>query len=552
MVFNLSDRQSYLLGISLAVVFLISLPAASETLVVSHHNAEFGSIQTAIAEAQVGDTILIKEGTYKENLVINKAITLEGTKRNKVELVGTKQGHPILLVNLPTNDRVILTSMTIRDAEGMRCAVPDKVICPSGLILKGTSTVQLQDVSISDNEIGVGAIDSSRVIVSKSFFDHNGVGVMNAQTSTASITSSVLRNNKLAGTLLLDSSRAEIYDTTVVRNQIGIGLAGDSLLFAAPSENEMLASLPNNAGLKAEDNIIASNQVGLLSLSQKEIAGHGNVLMNNNLAFVGNISDPGGLRKNTTAGTKEKITLPSDNYDTLQQAISDLSTGGTLIVAKDISVKSAVIDKEITIRSPGNKHIRITTGESSLPFLSLVGQADVTINRVKLTKSAGIYLGGKAKITILNSSFTANAQPLILMGSSRARIDSSRLTGSKNYGITLLSNSQLTVTQSIISDNNWFGIGLWDHSKLQISQSKIAGNRPNGLVLADKGQANIADNQLVDNKHYGLALRIDKCGFDYSPGFTGQVTGNGNYGTGNGNGLVCPRNTLRASARDKS
>ena len=541
MVFCLLKKSLYPVGLSLICLLLIGPTAVSNTLVVSKGGGELGSIQTAIKEARPGDTVFVKEGTYEENVVIDKEITLEGAGRNKVQIVGAKEGYPLILV--PAAEvTVLLRKLTLRDPKGERCAVPEELLCPSALIVKGRARVEIEDVSISGNEIGVGAIDSAALSVSQSYFSDNGIGMMLAQTATATVSQSVMRNNELSGALLLDRARAKITGSTIVRNENGIGLAGGALLFEAPSEENMFASLPNEASLEITDNIIASNQVGVLSLSDKNVAGGKNELMNNELDFLGNIARPNSLRLIVEEGSKEEITFPSDEYETLQGAIAELAPGGTITIREDISVDVALIEEEVTIRSPEGERVRIETEGDYLPFLSLVGRAKLTLDGVEIAETGGIYVGSRAEISILNSTLSKNAQPLFLMGSSRGEIDNSLISGSKDSGLVLLSESELTVTDSLIRDNNEFGIGQWGDSKLELSKSELVGNRPNGIVLSERAKAVLTDNRIGDNTGYGLALRTDRCGFDQREEveFKGQISGRDNFFEGNGEGDLCP------------
>ncbi len=60
-----------------ALLLLASLSTVAGTLEVGANDPEFSSIQKAINSAKPGDTLLLKEGTYKENLKIEKDLTLK-------------------------------------------------------------------------------------------------------------------------------------------------------------------------------------------------------------------------------------------------------------------------------------------------------------------------------------------------------------------------------------------------------------------------------------------------------------------------------------------
>ena len=74
--------------LAIALIFLMSLgvlpfatvKAQSTTIVVPDN---YPSIQDAINNANAGDTIYIKTGTYVENPVVNKSVSLIGENRDR-------------------------------------------------------------------------------------------------------------------------------------------------------------------------------------------------------------------------------------------------------------------------------------------------------------------------------------------------------------------------------------------------------------------------------------------------------------------------------------
>ena len=136
----MGNRKAGLILLIVLCSFLVSIPviervkAESNTIVVRD---DYGHIQDAINNASEGDTIYVKKGTYHENLVINKSISLIGEDLDTTIIDGAP-------------------------SEGYR--IPIKIQCDnvavSGFkILYGYTGIQMWDVqncTISGNRIAGG------------------------------------------------------------------------------------------------------------------------------------------------------------------------------------------------------------------------------------------------------------------------------------------------------------------------------------------------------------------------------------------------------------
>ena len=78
-----------------------------------------GSIQAAINAAAPGDTITVRDGTYKENLVVNTSnIVIRSVNGSAVTIISSNEtGKDVINITDQTN--VTLHGFTIRDAHGM-------------------------------------------------------------------------------------------------------------------------------------------------------------------------------------------------------------------------------------------------------------------------------------------------------------------------------------------------------------------------------------------------------------------------------------------------
>lgn len=149
----------------------------------------YTSIQEAIDDAEDGDTIYVYNGTYYENLEVNKSINLMGESKNTTFIDGNKSGHVAII---EASD-VIISGFTMRNAD----------YSVFGAIFVGSSNNTIRDNIISDNSMG-------------------GIGMFYSFNNT--ITDNIISNNDLYGIALMSSYDAVISENEFSNNHCGIFL----------------------------------------------------------------------------------------------------------------------------------------------------------------------------------------------------------------------------------------------------------------------------------------------------------------------------------------
>lgn len=188
---------------SILIIFMISGPAISAIITVNPGE----SIQAAIDKASSGDIIKINSGTYKENIDINKRLTLQG--------IDNGNGKPTISSGNGDNNGVITLS-----AGG--CS-----IC--GLLIDGLEnnalTILSNSNNVSDNIISG---DNCRVYLNKTKFNnisnniidiggirHHGILLLRSFNNTIE-NNTILSNGLMASGIDLASST----NNTIIKNQI--------------------------------------------------------------------------------------------------------------------------------------------------------------------------------------------------------------------------------------------------------------------------------------------------------------------------------------------
>lgn len=136
---------------SLCIVLGAACCLYARTIVVP---GEYPSIQQALLQAAAHDTVLLRPGTYHENITLQPHVTLRGQDAQKVIISGNKKGAVVTGANYATISHCTIT----RGQKGILC--------------KNTNTV-IHHTIIKDNKTGIHCLVSLPTI-RNNIIHHNG------------------------------------------------------------------------------------------------------------------------------------------------------------------------------------------------------------------------------------------------------------------------------------------------------------------------------------------------------------------------------------------
>jgi parallel beta-helix repeat protein len=143
--------------------------------------SDFSTIQQAINAADPGDIIFVKAGTYYENVVVNKSITLVGENKTTTIIDGNYIGNVILI----TAQNVTITGFTIRNSG-------------SGSIAAGIK------------------VEASYAVIQNNIIKNTSNGIRVYNVGNAKVEGNVIYNCSYAGVML----HWVISETNVIYNEI--------------------------------------------------------------------------------------------------------------------------------------------------------------------------------------------------------------------------------------------------------------------------------------------------------------------------------------------
>jgi len=194
----------------ICLVLLITSSATAATLEVGQGKT-YTTIQSAIDAAKTGDTILVNEGTYNENPVINtNGISIIGKNREKTIIEGKKTSSGI---RIDEKNNVVITGFTIKNSGGG--AQEDAGV----VIYKGNGNT-VSNLIITGNSVGISIYQgSNNNTISGNIIESNsGYGINIYASNDNKIFDNNIKNNKI-GIYAYSSRTNSIYQNNLIDNK---------------------------------------------------------------------------------------------------------------------------------------------------------------------------------------------------------------------------------------------------------------------------------------------------------------------------------------------
>jgi parallel beta-helix repeat protein len=285
---------------------------------------DYMTIQEAIDANETidGHTIFVEEGTYYENVIVNKTISLMGENRHTTIIDGNRTGV-VLYVEA---DNLKLSGFTIRNAGGW--TYPG-----FGVILNNSDGCTIYGNIITLNPAGgiwITNESSGNLIYNNQILDNGsrppdlrcGNGIELWHSNNNIISNNSISNNVVSGTVM-DSSHSNIVNhNTFTNNSIGVGIVASYGNII--SDNNMTSNGNGISIVRAkvntiEHNLIFRNDIGIgLGFSETNTIRENNITENkiHGIALA-DISPNNTIIGNTISRNKNGIKIHYSNGSTI-------------------------------------------------------------------------------------------------------------------------------------------------------------------------------------------------------------------------------------------
>jgi parallel beta-helix repeat protein len=502
---------------AILLILILANIGASALLVDSKGTGDFSKIQDAIDASEAGGEIIVLNGTYRENLVVDRPITLRGD--GKPVIAGGNSSAPLITIN---------ASGVVLDGFVFSGCVDERYDSGAVLVLSDESTIVNNTVSGSSGH-GIHMLNSKNHLISGNLIhDNSKAGIQFSGANYSRIAANDIRQNGY-GIFIDRSEQNRISDSDVWDNR------GDGIVISATSMSEFINnSIHNNSEngiyhVDSDNNIITGNRIRdckncginidrssyvmILANTIERCGEMGVSLDTSNIAFVtlNTVSD------NHLNG----IAILGSNYNTISRnLVRDNRDSGislrlgserNIITNNEISASrryGLVFDGSNSNTAQENKIYNNTNG---IVMLHSNGNSIVD-NRIK-ENGYGLSLEIVDNVIISKNEIVNSSRDGIrLFQCYNSKIWANKIRDSRADGVHITSSKGTIVSENDIEESGGYGVQFLDHSNDNLLVSNLIKNSGLGGVYIFEGETNFVVNcALVDNSEFSGR---DNCGMN--------------------------------------
>lgn len=173
---------------------------------------DYPTIQEAINKAYSGDIVFVRNGTYKENIVINKSIKLVGENRENTIIDGGAKNNTISI----KASSVTITGFTINNSY-------PKTGC--GIYVERFGNVAIYNNKVVNNGIGVQTTFSSGNQIYDNIISANYIGIQLIYSSSNNIYKNTITGNAVGMDIYFYSIGNVIHENIISNNHRSIDIS---------------------------------------------------------------------------------------------------------------------------------------------------------------------------------------------------------------------------------------------------------------------------------------------------------------------------------------
>ncbi len=478
--------------------------ANGETITVfADGGADYENIQDAIDNATIGDTIRVYEGTYYENVVVNKRLKLVGNGSEESIIHGGGTGDVVYItadrVNMSrfgvtgSGDQQFDSTIKVDEADNVQISMNKCWNNENGIFIESSDNCLIRDNTCSNSTgDGIYLSWSEGCTVENNTLYKTGVDIVDGRYLENWVTNDFGTNNTVNGKPLY------FYQNVTTGFTVPAG-AGQVILI-------------NCTDMAVENQNCSDGSLGILVAFSSDIVIENNTCENNSADGIRTFDSRCVVVNNTCSlngvnGIKISRSNDCSIYDNTVK-------GNTYGIYGFMSNRCTFTNNTASNNTGTGIFLAITT------YCTTEG------NDCFSNVDNGIWVRDSSRVTLKNDECRDNDVGIFMAYSDNCSIENVLCTGNANTGINIRYSNDLTITNSscsfndaegiilerahdsILTNNNFtsnFYCGIWvyETNRCTIENSEFSGSET-GIDLVYSDECSIENVRCVDNTEYGI------------------------------------------------
>ena len=444
----------------------------------------YPTIHAAVNAASPGDTIIVRSGTYKENVLLDKKLTLVGDALPTIDALGKSDA-----ISIPA-DYCVVT--------GFRC-----VNAKSAGILVDSDWNRIENNTCEKNNYGICLKDSSNNTIMNNDVLNNKYGISLRYPPSSGIAEVRVNAPEYAeegATFVVTLGVDSVTDLTAAQFDLSFDPAVIKVSDVKEGEingEDILTVMWCLNPAKDTVRVLIMMPIG------ESVSGSGYLA---EIEFE--VKGKEGEKSELTFSNGELVGITFTDSVPMPEEIPAMWTDAEIRVGskEEEGEKKEEEGEEAEVQvGSHNNFINYNTVSNNKYGIYLVSSSNNTLinNIVNSNNRNGFYLKDSSNNTIKNNEAYENKDHgIYLKRSTNNEITNNEIHESRGNGIYVHdSSNNNTIVKNEIRDNRRDGIDLDDSTNNKITSNEIYDNKDGGIYLRNSGNSTLTDNTISGSEH---------------------------------------------------